>query len=261
LCAILVSRPLLCVTVAAATTAELRRQRDAVADADLVELRLDSVSDPDVAAALDGRRRPVVITCRPAWEGGGFKGSEEERKRILSDAIALGAEFVDIEWRAHFDDLIARTGGKRIVLSTHDFHGVPIDLTARAHAMRSTGAEVVKIAAATTSLSDCIPLLELGSGNGRGSSVIVIGMGPYGFATRVLSARFGSRWTYAGALSDIGQVGAEALLHAYHYRCTTRRSARRASTPCTCRFRRQAPTISTASRAPSASAARASPSR
>ena len=65
------------------TTAELRRQRDAVADADLVELRLDSVSDPDVAGALAGRRRPVIVTCRPTWEGGGFKGSEEERKRIL----------------------------------------------------------------------------------------------------------------------------------------------------------------------------------
>jgi 3-dehydroquinate dehydratase / shikimate dehydrogenase len=194
LCAsLVVSRPLLCVTVTAATTAELRRNRDRVADADLVELRLDSVSDPDVAAALEGRRRPVVITCRPVWEGGGFKGSEEERKRILAEALALGAEFVDLEWRAHFDDLIVPTGGKRIVLSTHDFHGVPIDLTARVHAMRSTGAEVVKIAAATTSLSDCIPLLELGSGNSRGGGLIVIGMGPSGFATRVLAARFGSR--------------------------------------------------------------------
>ena len=33
--------------------AELRRQRDLVDGADLVELRLDSVSDPDVAAALE----------------------------------------------------------------------------------------------------------------------------------------------------------------------------------------------------------------
>ena len=37
--------------------AELRRRRDAaaLAGADLVELRLDSVADPDVAAALAGR--------------------------------------------------------------------------------------------------------------------------------------------------------------------------------------------------------------
>ena len=221
---LVVSIPVLCVTVSAATTAELRQKRDSIADADLVELRLDSVSDPDVAGALEGRRRPVVVTCRPTWEGGGFRGSEEERKRLLGEAIALGAEFVDLEWRAHFDDLIARTGGKRIVLSAHDFRSVPIDLDERVRAMRSTGAEVVKIAAATNSLSDCIPLLQLGSGDGRGG-LIAIGMGPHGFATRVLAARFGSRWTYAGTLGDIGQASAESLLNDYHYRSITESTA------------------------------------
>jgi 3-dehydroquinate dehydratase len=50
--------------------AELRAARDAVKDADLVELRLDGVADLDVAGALAGRRRPVIVTCRPSWEGG-----------------------------------------------------------------------------------------------------------------------------------------------------------------------------------------------
>ena len=88
-----VNRPLVCVTVTAPTTADLRRRRDEVVDADLVELRLDSVSDPDVPGALAGRRRPVIVTCRPAWEGGEFRGSEEERRRLLTDALALGAEY------------------------------------------------------------------------------------------------------------------------------------------------------------------------
>ena len=77
-------KPLLCVTVTAPNMAELCHRRDAVTDADLVELRLDTVSDPDAAGALAGRRRPVIVTCRPEWEGGHFKGSEEERKRILA---------------------------------------------------------------------------------------------------------------------------------------------------------------------------------
>ena len=81
---VFMSKPLLCVTVTAPTMAELRRRRDAVADADLVELRLDTVSDPDVAGALGGRRSPVIVTCRPTWEGGTFAGSEEERQRLLA---------------------------------------------------------------------------------------------------------------------------------------------------------------------------------
>jgi len=218
-------RPQLCVTVAAATMAELRQQRDAVTDADLVELRLDLVSDPSVAGALEGRRRPVILTCRAAWEGGGFKGSEEERKGILAEALALGAEYVDVEWRAHFDDLIASVGGRRIVLSSHDFHSVPMDLSARVHAMRSTGAEVVKVAAVATSLSDCIPMLELGERSGPDSRLVLIAMGDYGLATRVLAARFGSMWTYAGELNGIGQLGADALLNDYHFRSLSETTA------------------------------------
>jgi 3-dehydroquinate dehydratase/shikimate dehydrogenase len=215
------SKPMLCVTVTGETTAELRQKRDAVADADLIEMRLDTVRDPTPAAALAGRRLPVIITCRPTWEGGSFTGSEDERKRILAEALALGAEYVDLEWRARFDDLIAQTGGRRIILSSHDFHGVPIDLTARIHAMRSTGAEVIKLAATMSSLSDCVPLLELGAAVGRRGAIVLIGMGPYGAATRILATRFESAWTYAGTVHDVGQLTADSLLRDYHFRSIT----------------------------------------
>lgn len=209
-------KPLLSVTVTAPTTAELRERRDAVRDADLIELRLDSVSDPDVAGALAGRRRPVIVTCRPQWEGGSFIGAEEDRRRLLSDALDLGAEHVDVEWRAGFHDLIAQTAGRRIILSSHDFDMVPIDLVSRVHAMRSTGAEVVKLAMKLTCLSDAVRLLELGADTAGG--LVLVGMGDYGIATRVLAARFGSLWTYAGALEDIGQLSADTLLEDYHLR-------------------------------------------
>jgi len=211
------SKPLLCATVAAATMAELRAKRDAVVDADLVELRLDSVDDPNVAAALTGRRKPVILTCRPVWEGGGFKGSEEERRRILTEGLALGAEYVDIEWTAHFDDVIARTGGKRIVVSTHDFDGVPADLPARLRAMRSTGAEVVKIAVKANRLGDCVALLDLAAAD-READLVLIALGVHGLVTRIVPGRFRSRWTYAGEIADLGQLTADALIQEYRFR-------------------------------------------
>jgi 3-dehydroquinate dehydratase/shikimate dehydrogenase len=214
-------KPLLCVTVTAPTTGELRRQRDEVADADLIELRLDSVSDPDVAGALAGRRRPVIVTCRPEWEGGLFKGAEEDRRRILADALALGAEYVDIELRARFDDLVSQSGGSRVVLSYHDFQGIPADLAGLVQSMRSTGAEVVKVAVKTERLSDCVPLFDLGAQMGREAGFVVIGMGPFGFATRVLAGRFGSMWTYAGSERAVGQTSAAALLDDYRFRSIT----------------------------------------
>lgn len=209
--------PLLCVTVTAPTTAELRRRRDLVTDADLVELRIDSVDDPDIAAALDGRRLPVIVTCRASWEGGGFSGSEDERRRLLQQALDLGADFIDVEWRANFDDLIARDGA-RIVLSSHDFAGVPTDLVERARAMRATGAAVVKIAVKANRLSDCLTLLDLRRTFGGNERSVLIAMGEAGLSTRILAQRFRSAWTYAGGVLDVGQVSARKLLDHFRFR-------------------------------------------
>jgi 3-dehydroquinate dehydratase/shikimate dehydrogenase len=208
-----------CVTITGSTTAELRRRRDEVSGADMVELRLDTVSDPDVAGALEGRRLPAIVTCRPEWEGGRFRGAEEERRAILREALDRGAEFVDVEWRAGFDDLL-RESGRRIVLSMHDFAGVPADLEDRAAAMRATGAEIVKLAVQTSRLCDCLPLFDLGARIGSAGAVL-IGMGECGLSTRVLSGRFGSRWTYAGLEQHVGQVTPGELVNLYRARCIT----------------------------------------
>jgi len=210
----------LCVTVTASTTAELRRKRDDAVGADIVELRLDSVADPDVAAALNGRKVPIIVTCRPTWEGGHFSGSEPERKRILSDALELGAEYVDVEWKAGFTDLLSSTGGRRVVLSSHDFTGVPADLPERERAMRATGAEVIKIAVKTSKLSDCLPLLDLAV-HASAEHTVLIGMGECGVVTRVLSKKFRSAWTYAGDQQQVGQLTAADLLERYRFRSLT----------------------------------------
>ncbi|MCC7417532.1 MAG: shikimate dehydrogenase [Acidobacteria bacterium] len=216
--------PAVCATVTASTMAELRRRRDAVEGADLVELRLDTVRDPSAAGALEGRRLPVVVTCRPTWEGGRFAGAEEERRRILADALALGAEYVDVEWRARFAELVGQADGRRIVLSTHDFDGVPRDLNERVRAMQATGAEVVKVAAQTTCLGDCVPLLDLAAQTARDANLILIGMGEAGVATRVLAGRAGAPWTSAGALAELGQVDLRTLLDGYRFRSIGRQT-------------------------------------
>ncbi len=213
----------LCVTVTAATMAELRERRDRVSQADLVELRVDSVRDPSAAGALAGRRMPVIFTCRAAWEGGGFKGSEEERKRLLGEAQHLGAEYIDIEMRAGFTDLVSERGGKGIVLSLHDFDVVPADLAGHVAAMRATGAEVVKVAAMARRLTDCLLLKQVASHSG--SSTVVIGMGEAGLATRILPSRFGSCWSYTGDGAAPGQIPAVQMIEQFSFRSIAERTA------------------------------------
>jgi 3-dehydroquinate dehydratase/shikimate dehydrogenase len=204
---------LLCETVTATTMAELRAGRDTATTGDMVELRLDGIADVDVAGALAGRTRPVIVTCRPQWEGGRFDGSEDERRSLLRRALELGAEFVDLEWGAGFDDVLAidRT---RIVLSTHDFGGVPADVVSRARAMRATGAGVIKIAVLAERLADTLPLLDIA----RDGNAVVIGMGDAGAPTRLLAARFGSKWSYAGNGIAPGQIVARRMVEEFRFR-------------------------------------------
>jgi 3-dehydroquinate dehydratase / shikimate dehydrogenase len=204
---------LLCQTVTGQTMAELLAARDTAEAVDMVELRVDGVADLDVAAALAGRRLPAIVTCRPTWEGGRFEGSEEERHAILSSALERGAEYVDVEWRAGFSDLIARAPA-RVVVSSHDFAGIPADLDARVRAMRQTGAAVIKIAVTAAKLADTLPLLDIA----REGNAVVIGMGAAGVPSRLLASRFGSRWTYAGNGLAPGQIPAEQMLERYRFR-------------------------------------------
>jgi 3-dehydroquinate dehydratase/shikimate dehydrogenase len=208
----------LCLTVQADSMAELRRLRDSASGVDLVELRLDGVADLDVGGALAGRRLPVIVTCRPTWEGGRFAGSESERLAVLEHAMALGAEFVDVEWRAPYGKFLEAAGGRRVVLSSHDFDQCPADLVERARAMLSTGAEIVKIAVRATCLADSVRLLEAARALDAHGRIVLIGMGEPGLVTRVCASRFGSAWSYAGPVAGVGQLDVASMLHEYRFR-------------------------------------------
>ncbi len=195
----------ICETVAVPTLAGLRAARDA-SRADMVELRLDALREPiDVDGALADRRKPVLVTCRPVWEGGAFAGPEEDRWRILGRAFALGAEWVDVEWRARFADAPPPGTADRTVLSLHDFEGVPRDLPDLARQMRAAGPGVVKIAVTPQRLADLVDLKAVGAILG-GQPRVLVGMGEFGVASRLLPAHFGSCWTYAGHGVAPGQL-------------------------------------------------------
>ncbi|MEW5980839.1 MAG: type I 3-dehydroquinate dehydratase [Acidobacteriota bacterium] len=207
--------PRLCATITADSTAELRA-RAAACDADLVELRLDGVARPDVKEAISGLTLPVIVTCRPPSEGGQFAGSESDRHRLLEQAVRSEAAFVDIEWTSGFDDLVAIRQGRGIVLSYHDFTGVPADLESRVAAMAGGPAEVIKVAVTVRRLAECVALRDLARRFGD-RHLLVIGMGEAGLITRVCAAWFGAPWAYAGDLAGPGQLSLSRMRQEFRF--------------------------------------------
>jgi 3-dehydroquinate dehydratase/shikimate dehydrogenase len=207
-------------TITADTMDALRQQRDVVVDADIVELRLDGVADLDVAGALAGRTRPTIVTCRPVWEGGRYAGDEAVRRRLMAEAVAAGAEWVDIERRAGWvPDL--RGTRTRLIVSDHDMHSVPSDLADRVRAMRALDADVVKVAVTATRVTDLFQLRAAVTTSRPGAGDLVcIAMGAAGQLSRLLPSRFGSCWTYGGDAAP-GQVPARDLRHRYRVHTVT----------------------------------------
>jgi shikimate dehydrogenase len=129
---------------------------------------------------------------------------------VLADALRLGAEFVDIEFMAD-RRRFAAADRARLVLSFHDFDGMPGDLTSRVRAMRAEGAGTVKLAVTPARLADCLVLRDAMRFD---EPHVAIAMGALGQVTRLCPWLFGSRWTYGGTIAP-GQVTAREMISSF----------------------------------------------
>lgn len=193
----------LCVSLTEETTAALvARMAELAESADLFEVRADLVRDLDLAAILRARHKPLLFTCRPQSEGGRFPDRDARaRHALLSEAIALGFDLVDVEARAGFDDLVASRAGRGLVLSWHDLERTPDDLDAIHQRMAALRPDVVKIAVRARSVGDLGRLLAFAARHAelREPRLVAIAMGPLGTASRVLAGRYGAPFTFASA--------------------------------------------------------------
>ncbi len=184
--------------------------------ADWIELRLDCFDE--VPDNLEEIKRPVILTFRPSEQGGYRELTREERLRFWSSAPRGESVWWDIE-----GDLVQdlNLDWSRVIVSHHDFSGVPTDLEQIYERLAHTPAAVIKIAVQANDILDCLLLFKLlDRARSEGREIIAIGMGNAGIATRVLGPSRGSFLTY-GALDDArttapGQVNARQLRSLYH---------------------------------------------
>lgn len=170
---------------------------------DAVEIRLDCLQRRPRVEALRRVGVPIIVTPRHLGEGGSLDWGEEERVRALEPLLAV-AGAVDIELRLLGEGRKlqekARGAGVPILLSFHDFVGVPEkggELLERYEEAREEGAAVFKVAATLRKPRDIEPLLELlERAEGRELPVAAMGMGEYGRASRVYLAAAGSVLNY-----------------------------------------------------------------
>lgn len=214
---------MICISIVPATNEEaLSLLARALPLADLVELRIDRIEQPELPMLLHAARKRIVVTNRRRDEGGFFTGCEARRLELLHEAVDLGARFVDVEARTggkavgRLADAVRSRGGKTgLIVSHHDLKGTPAAklLAGRLKACRTLGADIVKIVTLANRVSDNLRVLELLSRDRDAEQgIIAFCMGEQGRLSRVAAPLLGSCISYAsleeGASSAPGQLTA-----------------------------------------------------
>ena len=190
----------------------------AEADADIIELRFDSLRPDEVHLAEVMLReasllKPTILTFRSPEQGGGHPLTRDERLAFWS-RTDVGEWARDLE-----EDIIEQARKGTTILSFHDFAGTTwTDPVLKR--MSSAEADIIKVAVTAHDVCDALPVWSMldhtPAGNPRS---IPIAMGDPGKWTRILGLAHGAFLTYAslstGRETADGQITAHDLNSVY----------------------------------------------
>ncbi len=192
--------------------------------ADLLEWRVDHLSDPSRAATVARGLRdvlprvPLVATVRTVAQGGFAELSRDAYANLCRSLVRCACTSVlDIEFdkgERIVRELVgeAHAQGKHAIVSFHDFARTPstprmVELMER---MVALGADLPKLAVMAKSQTDCLRLMEASARvrDNLGVPTVAIAMGPHGTLSRLAGESCGSALTFCSLdqASAPGQV-------------------------------------------------------
>lgn len=166
------------------------------ADHDGVEVRVERFPDHDPSLFRAATKKPVILTRR------GRQIAPDELRR----ALAAGIDLVDVEFGPSLGWL--EPYRERVVLSHHDFEGMPPVASVLAE-MRSLRCAQTKLAVTPRSFADNLELLRHSA---RGTTLI--GMGERGLFSRILAPFLGSELAFVTPGDRAAAPGQMALRNA-----------------------------------------------
>ena len=206
---------------AVVTGGDIKAARNISPLVDLFEVRIDLIGDgwQEVVKHLD---KPWLACNRVVREGGGWRGNDEERIKVLLQAVELGAHIVDVELGTdNLAEIIKLVKGKaQLLLSCHNLNETPPLDSLREIVTRQieSGADICKVVTTARMFEDNLTVLQLIEDFSQ-YRVVSFAMGEPGIASRILCPLVGGEFTYAsieeGRESAAGQLTVERLKKIY----------------------------------------------
>lgn len=204
----------LCVAIFVKDLAKAKRDISLAAEAgaDLVELRIDELSDPAQVAQLAKESiLPAIVTCRPTWEGGKSELDDEARAALVQAVISAGARYGDLELQTLLRiPLTDAFDASRLIASSHDFVGRPARMENIILDLNKSGAAINKIVWTARSIRDNIEAFDILQT--RSKPTIALCMGEAGLLSRVLAKKFGAFLTFASLDASSGTAAGQVSI-------------------------------------------------
>lgn len=185
---------MICVSIADLSVAEAIK---IIGSSELSEVRLDRIkfNSSDIQKLFSSGNK-TIATYRPSGSV-----TDDERKKVLIEAVNAGASYVDIEVENEDDfknEVIEAARSKKCItiVSYHDYNKTPVtsELEQIMKWCFESKCDIAKIACNVDSFESCSRILSLYS---YGKPVISIGMGEQGKITRIAATLLGAPFTYA----------------------------------------------------------------
>ena len=164
---------------------------------DVIELRLDYLEQLSIIglkSALTQIPYPVIVTLRPASQGGHYAGSEEDRLQLLQELADVQSAYLDIEFSLN-PATIKVQPATQLIRSYHNFAETPEDLEAILSDMQHPDVAIYKIVTQANNTLDCLRMLHFLKRH-QETALVAHCMGPLGLPSRIMGAILGNAFTY-----------------------------------------------------------------
>lgn len=194
---------MLCVPIKAPTVQKVFQEMEKIGKkANLMEIWLDQITELNLPKIIKKAHLPLICANKPTREKGKFKGAEEDRIKILQQAIDLGTSYVDIGIDTPpklLKQLIRNKKKTKIIISYHNFQKTPsikrmLEIAKKAYRL---GADIAKISVYAQKIEDNLKIFELTQRIcSKKKKIISICMGPEGKISRIVCPMLGSYLMY-----------------------------------------------------------------
>ena len=198
----------------------------------IFEVRFDLLTDIEpIEKVGEYTNKQVIFTIRTPQDGGGKTMDKAVFTQKYKEAVDAGYSYIDVHVpfeddvyasSAELDDICeyARDRGVSVIRSVHFMNSQPENLEQIYDQVSDALGDIVKLAVLPEGCHDILSLIKLADAKAD-SKKVILGMGDYGFPTRILSRRMGSLWTYCSPqqaqIAAPGHVSPEILEDVYGY--------------------------------------------